>query len=250
LRPAKNKKTPATDTLNKSSRGAARLLVEGGKKRERELLLSLLFAGDKKHKWLPQGAPSSPWVANLAAHPMDRRIRKWVREYGAVKYSRYADDLVVSLHTTADTEPYSDEFVSRFLNDAESALRDAVQARGWEVQEKKTRRWRKADSVPLTLCGIEVPIASNSPCQLPRQQHRRVRAALHRLRCGQASDHGLLAWAWGATGHPGWLAWTNPGLTALAVALAGPILAESFLSGWADSLDGHAEIADDEEVDK
>ncbi len=247
VRPGKKKETPATNTLNKPSRGAGRLLVEGGKKQERELLLSLLFAGDEKHKWLPQGAPSSPWVANLAAHPMDRRIRKWVREYGAVKYSRYADDLVVSLHVPADAEPYSDEFVSRFLHDAETVLREAVQARGWKVQEKKTRKWRKGDAAPLTLCGIEVPIASNSLCQLPRQQHLRVRAALHRLRCGQAADHGLLAWAWGATGHPGWLAWTNCGLTSLAVELAGPILAEAFLCGWADSVDGDPDTGNEEE---
>ncbi len=232
------------------TRGGSRLLVEGGKKVDREAILSLLFAGDGTHQWLPQGAPSSPWVANLAAHPMDRRIRKWVREYGNVKYSRYADDLVLSLHAAEGENPPEEAIVSRFLQDAEKALREAVQARGWKVQEKKTRRWRKkVDHIPLYLCGIEVPPVEGLPCKLPRQQHRRVKAALHRLRCGQASNHGLLAWAWGATGHPGWLAWTNQKLTALAVAIAGPILAESFMAGWADSVNHHDE-PEEEKVDE
>ena len=227
------------------------LLMAGGDWNQREALLSLLFAGHGKHRWLPQGAPSSPWVANLAAHPVDRRIRKWAREYGNVRYSRYADDLVLSLHTAKHSAGHDDAFVSRFLRDAEKTLREAVRDRGWEIQEKKTRRWRKEDHVPLTLCGIEVPTAIGAFCRLPRRQYLRSRAALHRLRCGQAANHGTLAWAWGATGHPGWLAWTNPVLTSMAIALAGPILAESLLSGWADSVDDEPEVpSDDEKLDE
>lgn len=232
-------------------RAASRLLLEGGKKREREAILSLLFAGDSRHQWLPQGAPSSPWVANLAAHPMDRRIRQWLREHENVKYSRYADDLVLSLHTS-DSGEQPDEFaITRFLDEAETVLRESVQARGWEVQEKKTRRWSKTgDRKPLILCGIEVPHASGLPCKLPREQHRRAKAALHRLRCGRASDHGFLAWAWGATGHPGWLAWTNPKLNDLSVAISGSLLAEAFLAGWADTIDEDETSYDNENIDR
>lgn len=249
-RPARSTKTKNL-AQERWLRAGSGLLMEGGDRNQREALLSLLFAGHGKHRWLPQGAPSSPWVANLAAHPVDRRIRKWAREYGNVRYSRYADDLVLSLHTAKPSAKHDDAFVSRFLREAEKTLREAVRDRGWEVQEKKTRRWRKEDQVPLTLCGIEVPTATGAFCRLPRRQHRRSRAALHRLRCGQPANHGTLAWAWGATGHPGWLAWTNPDLTSLAIALAGPILAESLLSGWADSVDDEAEVpGDDEKVDE
>ena len=209
------------------------LILAGGSKEERESLLLLLFAGEGSTRWLPQGAPSSPWAANLAAHPMDRRLRLWARNWGAVRYSRYADDLALSLHANPDVAT-----IKRFLEEAEQTLRLAIQARGWKVKEEKTRRWRQEDRSPLTLCGVEVPKVPGAPCRLPRTQHRRARAALHQLRCGDARwDHGLLAWAWGATGQPGWLAWGSPQLSRCATELAGPLLAEALVGGWADSVD-------------
>ena len=214
-------------------------LLTGGTREDREDLLLLLFAGEGRTRWLPQGAPSSPWAANLAAHPMDRRLRAWARDWGAVRYSRYADDLVLSLHKPTESAAALDAVaVDRFLVEAHAALNAAIQARGWKVNEAKTRRWRRGDRAPLTLCGIEVPTEPGAPCRLPRGQHQRARAALHQLRCGTAQwDHGLLAWAWSSTGRPGWLAWSNLLLTRFAIAMAGPVLAEAFLAGWADNID-------------
>ena len=51
--------------------------------------------GDKGRLELPQGAPTSPILANFAALSLDRKIsnaclvRSWT-------YTRYADDLVIS----------------------------------------------------------------------------------------------------------------------------------------------------------
>jgi hypothetical protein len=217
------------------------VLLAGGTRAERESLLLLLFAGNGTTHWLPQGAPSSPWAANLAAHPMDRRLRAWARDWGRgnVRYSRYADDLALSLHGEADAPS-----IARFLAEAEQALRLAVRARGWSIREEKTRRWRRDHRRALILCGVEVPRDPGAPCRLPRAQHDRARAALHRLRCGNSpgKHHGMLAWAWGATGQPGWLAWSSTELCRFASALAGPILAESLSGGWGDSVD-HEERA-------
>ncbi|MFN4041888.1 MAG: reverse transcriptase family protein, partial [Brevundimonas sp.] len=47
---------------------------------------------------LPQGAPTSPLLANLAVRTMDERISKIAADYGLV-YTRYADDIALS---TAD----------------------------------------------------------------------------------------------------------------------------------------------------
>jgi RNA-directed DNA polymerase len=44
---------------------------------------------------LPQGAPTSPALANLCAHALDRRLTGLARRFGA-DYTRYADDLLFS----------------------------------------------------------------------------------------------------------------------------------------------------------
>lgn len=44
---------------------------------------------------LPQGAPTSPWIANLVLRPFDERLGAWCRARGVV-YTRYCDDLAFS----------------------------------------------------------------------------------------------------------------------------------------------------------
>jgi hypothetical protein len=203
-----------------------------GTPEEREALLLHFFAGEGHHRWLPQGAPSSPWIANLAAQPMDRRIWSWAREQPGVRYSRYADDLVLSLEG-----PASEAVMARFLTEAPVVLQAAVEAQGWQVHPTKTRSWRQLDRAPLTLCGVEVP-RDGGPCGLPRPVARRARAALFHLRQGELQvDRGILAWARGASGAVGWMAWSSRFLDAFCCAAAGSLLGEAVMAGWADSVD-------------
>jgi len=47
------------------------------------------------HNRLPQGAPTSPAIANLVCKPLDEKLLELAKDWGA-KYSRYADDLSFS----------------------------------------------------------------------------------------------------------------------------------------------------------
>ena len=217
-------------------------LIAAATEQQRADVLHVFFArGPTGARWLPQGAPSSPWLANLAALPLDRRLRAWARDWGEarglpVRYSRYADDLCLSLVDSGE-----DNAQRAFLAEAEAEVTAAVEARGWAIASHKTRRWLRADRAPLVLCGVEVPAGLAEPCRLPRESRRRARAAQHALRQGgpvEARTRGQLAWAFGATGALGWLAWTSAPLDALGVKAVGPALAEALIAGLADDADG------------
>lgn len=217
-------------------------LLADGTAEQRKQLLHAFFAGKPGGvRWLPQGAPSSPWLANLAAQPLDRRVRAWARKWGAdhhctVRYSRYADDLCLSVAGLDEGK------VQRtFLDEAEAEVTAGVEARGWAIASHKSRRWMSADRTPLVLCGVEVPLAIAGACRLPREARRRARAALHAMRQGGQYDaraHGQLAWAFGATGALSWLPWTSAPLDQLAAEMAGQALGEAVLSGLADDTEG------------
>ncbi|MFZ4263651.1 reverse transcriptase family protein [Sphingobacterium sp. HJSM2_6] len=55
---------------------------------------------EKKINVLPQGAPTSPMLANIVATKMDRRFEKLSKKLN-FSYSRYADDLTFSINSTA-----------------------------------------------------------------------------------------------------------------------------------------------------
>lgn len=66
---------------------------------------------------LPQGAPTSPMLANLAARPLDDTLFKLSNDY-KVQYTRYADDLVFS---TKDKN-FGRESAQKMIGDIYKAL--------------------------------------------------------------------------------------------------------------------------------
>ncbi len=76
---------------------------------------------------LPQGAPSSPRLANLVCFRMDRRLAKFAERSGFV-YSRYADDMSFSAATAsilAKSQPFLSHIISNTgftLNTGKSRL--------------------------------------------------------------------------------------------------------------------------------
>ncbi|WP_370946552.1 reverse transcriptase family protein [Amycolatopsis sp. cg5] len=143
---------------------------------------------------LPQGAPSSPPVANAVTQHLDRRLAGLARVLGAT-YTRYADDLAFS--GPADLP------LHRLL----PGVREIVRAEGFRLRDSKTsvagaqHRQRVA--------GLVV----NSAPAAARADYDDLRAVLHNCaRTGPAAQNryghpdfrayllGRIGWA--GTGHP------------------------------------------------
>ena len=77
---------------------------------------------------LPQGAPTSPALANLCAYRLDRRLSGLAQKAGAA-YTRYADDLAFS----------GDEDFERRVKRFEKAAAVIALEEGFEVNFRKTR---------------------------------------------------------------------------------------------------------------
>lgn len=107
---------------------------------------------------LPQGAPTSPAIANLVCRRLDSRLLGLARVAGA-SYTRYADDLTIS-----GPAP-----VASLL----PPLRAIVQAEGFTIAKEKTRLLRRGVRQDVT--GLTV----NEQVSVPRALRRRLRAAVH-----------------------------------------------------------------------
>jgi retron-type reverse transcriptase len=113
---------------------------------------------------LPQGACTSPDLANLIAKRLDARIQGLVTNKGNWTFTRYADDLVLS---TASKD--SDAF-----GIVKAVERIAV-AEGFEVNKKKTTI--KRPSGRMTVTGL---VINDGEVRLSKEDLRRIRAFLHR----------------------------------------------------------------------
>ncbi len=128
----------------------------------------LLSLDDQSHvvpvgeRALPQGACTSPLLANLVSRSLDRRIQGYANKSGWV-YTRYADDLVFSTNQETGS-PH------RLIRGISAVTRDE----GFVVNEQKTRVMRAPNRQTVT--GLLV----NHDVGLTRKDLRRVRAFLHR----------------------------------------------------------------------
>jgi RNA-directed DNA polymerase len=117
---------------------------------------------------LPQGAPTSPALANLCAYRLDRRLTGLADRFG-VHYSRYADDLAFS-GTLSPTQ----------INNLISYVHSVAAEEGLRTHPGKTRVRGRADR--QRLAGLVV----NARPAAPREDYDRLRAVLH-----DAATHGL-----------------------------------------------------------
>jgi serine/threonine protein kinase len=203
-------------------------------------IVDKLFIGHETREslFLPQGAPSSPVLANLAGALLDthiaRQIARGAPDGSEWSYSRYADDLVISSRSGGH----------EFHEAAERMLTDAIETAAWTVSPAKVRHWSSLRGAALVLCGIVVPGTRDGDLTLPREAARTARAAFHRARKGDVTRviRGTLAYAYAITGRHALVA-ALPGSVQKQVRVLARLLApkhtDAFVEGWL-SRDGDA----------
>lgn len=113
---------------------------------------------------LPQGAPTSPALANLAAFGLDRRLTGLGTAF-ELSYSRYADDLVFS-------GPRLMPSANRTLLELAGRI---VAEEGFRVNQDKSSLRTAAQRQLVT--GVVV----NAHPNIPRSEYDRLKAILHRI---------------------------------------------------------------------
>jgi hypothetical protein len=141
---------------------------------------------------LPQGAPTSPSITNCLCMRLDCRLDGLAHKLGW-RYTRYADDLTFSAAAGGKKKkkkegqpagrtgaPGGAPGVARLLK----AVERIVRAEGFAVHGGKTRVMRAGGRQRVT--GLVVNAAEGKAlARLPREQVRRLRAALHNREHGK-----------------------------------------------------------------
>lgn len=118
--------------------------------------------------FLPQGAPTSPYISNLVLFPFDRYMERWCKNQN-ITYTRYCDDLTFS----GSFEPEAViRKVSSFL------LR-----MGFEINPKKMKICPQGQRQIIT--GIVV----NEKTQVPKAYRRNLRQEIYYIEKFGLSEH-------------------------------------------------------------
>lgn len=118
------------------------------------LLTSLCCYGDG----LPQGAPTSPAIANVVMRPFDAHIGAWCQQRGIV-YTRYSDDMI-----------FSGAFDAKAV---ENKARAFLECRGFQLNPRKTKHFLMHQQQQVT--GVVV----NERPQTPLDYRRTLRQSIH-----------------------------------------------------------------------
>lgn len=122
---------------------------------------------------LPQGAPTSPALANLCALHLDLRLDELARTL-AGQYTRYADDLAIS----------GDETLRRHVGAVTSLVAKIAVEEGFSVNHRKSRAMHRCERQVLT--GVVV----NERLNVRRDDYDRLKAVLTNcVRHGPASQN-------------------------------------------------------------
>ncbi|WP_374457095.1 reverse transcriptase family protein [Nocardioides sp.] len=145
---------------------------------------------------LPQGAPTSPAMANLAAYRLDVRLTALARSWGG-RYTRYADDLAFS----------GDRGWGRGTSRLVDAVEEIVRDEGFRLNARKTGVMPRAGR--QRLAGLVV----NERPKVSRREVDVLRAILHNCRHHGPSSQNhddVPAWEEHLRGRIAWVAQHDP----------------------------------------
>lgn len=122
----------------------------------------------------PQGAPTSPAIANLCAYRLDCRLAGLAR-WANADYTRYADDLVFS----------GDDNFRRMMNRFRLFVSVIAMEEGFTVNHRKTSVMTKSNRQMVT--GLVL----NQKLNVPREEFDQLKAILHQcvLKGHESQNH-------------------------------------------------------------
>jgi len=125
--------------------------------------ISLLFTSLCTYKgFLPQGAPTSPKLSNLACWRLDQRLLGLTSKNGII-YTRYADDLTFSAH-------------SYLLLKILPLSKHIIRSEGFKLNDSKTRIMGPSRQQKIT--GL---ILNQNGFGIGRRKYRELRASIHKI---------------------------------------------------------------------
>lgn len=124
--------------------------------------------------YLPQGAPTSPVIANMVCAPLDTQLTKFAKKYH-MRYSRYADDITFSSHRTE----FPDALIRK--KDVEVVLGeeflDIMKTNSFTINYNKV--YLRSENERQEVTGLIV----NEFVNLRRSYLKNIRAILHNCEC-------------------------------------------------------------------
>jgi RNA-directed DNA polymerase len=151
--------------------------------------VSYLLAGLTTYRGrLPQGAPTSPILANLVLSGFDGEIRAVCKQNG-ICYSSWVDDLA-----------FSGDSVSSVIGPVIATLMKA----GFRVSHRKIKRMGPRDRKVLN------NLVLGKFTTVSKQYRARIRAGIHNLKCGRVSAPEIGAYVEGLRGNISYLQLFDP----------------------------------------
>lgn len=139
----------------------------------------LPFVIYKNH--LPQGAPTSPYLANFALYDFDCRVTEKIKNFKGA-YTRYADDITISWNNQID------------IKDLFSFLNKELSSSGYFLSKRKTKLMNRNQRQKVT--GIVV----NQKLSIPKEIRNSLRAYNHLIDSKNFKEEDI-PWVMGLNGY-------------------------------------------------